>query len=55
MTDNERVRNRNSSEPDDEDQSTGLRFPRTWKGSYIAVIIIFLVWVALLIALGEIF
>ncbi len=43
------------SEEDDDDESTGLPWPKTWKGSYIAVIVNFVVWIALLITLGEIF
>lgn len=34
-------------------EETGLPWPRTWKGAYIAVIASFILWLALLIALTE--
>jgi hypothetical protein len=38
-----------------EADNTGLPWLRTWKGVYLAVIIHFLVWVALLVALTDFF
>ena len=39
----------------DDDASTGLRVPRTWRGVYLVVIAIFFTWVVLLTALSRAF
>ena len=38
-----------------EDDDTGLPWLRTWKGVYLVVIINFVLWVALLVALTDFF
>lgn len=37
------------------DEATGLPWPRTWPGVYLVVLGSFVVWVALLVALGRAF
>ena len=39
--------------PVSEDTSTGLPWPKTWKGAYFFVLSSFALWLALLIALTE--
>lgn len=38
-----------------EAEGTGLPWPRTWKGVYLFVLGCFVLWVALLILLTEVF
>jgi hypothetical protein len=38
---------------DDASESTGLPWPKTWKGTYVLVLCSSLLWVALLILLTE--
>ncbi len=54
MSTSEEIRNEDSPDGDD-DQSTGLPWPKTWNGAYVVVIINFVFWLAMLITLGEIF
>jgi hypothetical protein len=35
------------------DDSTGLPWPRTWKGTYLLVVCSFVLWLVLLFALTE--
>ena len=43
-----------SSDPiAEEDNLTGLPWPRTWKGAYLFVTVHFVVWIVLLILLQE--
>lgn len=47
----------NNTSPDrtpDETVTTGLPWPKTWNGAYLFVIGTFVLWVMLLVALGEI-
>jgi hypothetical protein len=45
-----------SDEPSESNNdSTGLAWPRTWKGAYIFVAASLVLWLALLIALTELF
>lgn len=37
------------------DKTTGLPWPKSWKGAYLLVLSTFVLWVALLIALTESF
>lgn len=39
----------------DESESTGLPWPKTWRGAYLFVIASFILWLGLLIALTEFF
>jgi hypothetical protein len=39
--------------PADDEEATGLPWPRTWRGVYGAVLISFVIWVALLTALTR--
>ncbi len=39
--------------PDAEAEGTGLPWPRTWRGVYLAVLGSFVLWVALLTALTR--
>jgi hypothetical protein len=46
----------NNTVPDEtaaESDTTGLPWPKTWNGAYLFVIGTFLLWLVLLIALGE--
>ena len=43
-----------AAEPADE-SSTGLPWPRTWRGVYLLVVVIFATWVALLTAFMKAF
>jgi hypothetical protein len=43
-----------SVEPEADDD-TGLPWLRTWKGVYVAVIISFVLWVTMLVALTDFF
>jgi len=38
-----------------ESESTGLPWPKTWKGAYLLVVVSFAFWIVLLIALTEFF
>jgi len=38
----------------DEDITTGLPWPKSWKGAYLVVICSFALWILLLILLGTI-
>ncbi len=47
----------NNTPPDqsaDESQTTGLAWPKSWNGAYLCVIGTFVLWIVLLVALGEI-
>ena len=46
---------RSGQESGSESAATGLPWPRTWKGAYLFVIGSFILWLALLIALTELF
>ncbi len=41
--------------PPPEDQTTGLPWPRSWRGVYALVMAVFAGWVALLAALSRMF
>ncbi len=43
----------NELEEIEETESTGLPFPKTWKGAYLFVLASFVMWVSLLIVLTE--
>lgn len=43
------------ADEDDADATTGLAWPRTWKGAYALVLCSFLLWVVSLIAVSEVF
>jgi hypothetical protein len=40
-----------NSTANDQEKSTGLPFPKTWNGAYVLVLVNFVVWIFLLIAL----
>jgi hypothetical protein len=40
---------------DNDDASTGLPWPATWRGVYLFVIASFILWVVLLAALAEVY
>jgi hypothetical protein len=41
--------------PEPEDEATGLRGLRTWRGVYVVVLCVFLAWVGLLTLLDRAF
>ncbi|MFN8659871.1 MAG: hypothetical protein U0105_26285 [Candidatus Obscuribacterales bacterium] len=44
-----------ADDEDDADATTGLLWPKTWKGAYALVLCSFLLWVVSLIAVSEVF
>ena len=44
-----------ADDEDDADATTGLSWPKTWKGAYALVLCSFLLWVVSLIAVSEVF
>lgn len=55
--DDDRAGPPNSPDPADEppDRATGLPWPQSWPGVYVVVVICFVAWVVLLVALGRSF
>lgn len=43
----------NSPTVTDDDKSTGLPWPKTWRGAYAFVVANFLIWLTLLLVLKE--
>lgn len=43
-----------SDQTTDETLTTGLPWPKSWNGAYLFVIVTFVFWIVLLVALGEI-
>ncbi|MFY9923499.1 MAG: hypothetical protein ABSF76_09335 [Opitutaceae bacterium] len=41
--------------PTEDDTSTGLPWPRSWRGVYVLVLAVFAAWVGLLAALSRMF